>query len=219
MSERRGPMRPLALLGAIGVVTTVLLAVPARSMGPGRYVGWATAVQAFGAVMAFSAAAVAFVWQWSQSNAHEAERLAEARAAQARLVSNWLVVVADTGEDGLLLTVRNGSESPITKVVVGVVDGRSVGSLPEQNIIRELMGLFDVVPPRSIATVKVPNPGGAMGWRPATIVAFTDAADRHWWRHSNGPLRELDAALWETMDLGLNWSWTGVLGPQAISPL
>ena len=209
----------VVVLGAVGIFAVVALAAPAQWMSPGRYVGWATAVQAFGAVMAFSAAATAFAWQWSQANANESERLAQARASQAQLVSNWLVVVADTGEDGLLLTVRNGSEGPITKVVVGVVDGRYVGAVPELHLNQDMTALFDVVPPRSFARKRVMNPGGAMGWRPAALVAFTDAADRHWWRHSNGPLGELPTPLWETMDLGFNWSWTGVLGADTVEPI
>jgi uncharacterized membrane protein len=209
----------VALL-AVALGVTVALVAPAWSLSPSRYTGWATAVQAFGTVMAFAAATAVFIWQWNESRQRDAAALAEERASQARLVSGWLSVLrSDDGMGDLRVVVRNGSPLPITKVVAAVVDGREMGEVaPEVRVIESMIATFDVVPPSSTVQKFIPNPGGAMGWRPSVQTSFTDAADRHWVRHSNGPLNEESEPLWPRIGIDLGWSWEGVLDDDAIRP-
>ena len=220
-------MRSKYVVGLAGVaaVTLLSLIVPALMLSSTKYASWAAAVQAFGTVMAFASASAAFIWQRSQAEQREAEVFHDARSAQARLVSAWLETIDDGSDAGRLqVTIRNGSEMAINRVVANIIDGRgdfdeSSASTPLGPATPDYQVLFEQVPPSLVAVGSVASWGGAMGWRPAIEIGFTDAANRHWIKVSHGPLTEIPQPIWKILDITFDWSWTGVLSAHTIKRL
>lgn len=212
----------IALLG-LAIVTGLLTFVPAAYLGPLKYSAWGTAVQAFGTVMAFAATTTAFAWQWITEREQSRLTAAAERRAQAARVHGWLATTrAESESEDLppfLVVLENRSDLPIYKALVEVVDGRNPGVPELQKGLDELVSSADLVPPQSRLRLELPNFGGAMGWRPALQVAFTDGAGRHWIRHSFGPLVELERPAWVHKEIDLGWSWQGILSAADIEPL
>jgi hypothetical protein len=141
---------------------------------------------------------------------------------QARLVSGWLLRVDDGSESGgIQITVRNGSALPITKVAATIIDGRGSEAgdpKPVATFFDGFEALFDSIPPSYIGKSVVSNVSGAMGFRPAIQVGFTDASGHHWLRNPDGVFHQQAVPLWEHLGYDLNFGWTGVLAEGSIVP-
>ena len=100
---------------AIGVFVLALLVVPALWMAPDKYTALATAVQAFGTVMAFVAAAAAFIWQWTQGRQAGFQRAArlwsEVNPFMYKLGDPSMVVHDDVVQAWHVL-IRNNTPEP-----------------------------------------------------------------------------------------------------------
>lgn len=198
------------------VITGALLAVPAPYWREDRYTAWSTAVQAFGTVMAFAAKTAALLWEWNRDRRAQYHLAHRERRRQAELISGWLVNQTPTGVEELppfLVSVQNASTSSIFKVLAQIVDGRNAG----EPVLGPPVGPadwakgFEQVPPGATLVAEFTNRGGALGWRPAVQVSFTDSAGHHWIRYASGPLRELKEPAWLLAEQELSWSWAGVL--------
>ncbi|WP_051110606.1 sugar ABC transporter substrate-binding protein [Longispora albida] len=118
--------------------------------------------------------------------ADQSDRAAQARRAQAALVSAWW------GRHSSLpgIFVRNASEVPVYQASVSLIDPVGVG-------LAEVVEL-PVVPP---ADQPVFHPVMGIGGTPRVVFGFTDAAERRWIRDQRGGLHESDDALTVFADL------------------
>ena len=205
----------------VGVAALVglLLIVPAWRLTPPEYTAWATAVQAFGTVMAFVGAFTAFAWQWVQTRKLEQQRADAERASQASRVAGWLVLTGSGQDEGYEITVRNSSDLPVTRLMAMIVDGRysppaCEPATPECGIFAP----FDPVPPSTTLRKRTESAGGASGWRPSVQIAFTDAAGRHWVRRPDGALFEIDGSPGNLFNYSF-WSYDGLLHEDALRPV
>jgi hypothetical protein len=208
---------------SVAAIAALLIFLPAAWLGPTKYSAWATAMQAFGTVMAFAGTTAAFVWQWRRERDLGALAVGAERRSQAVRVHGWLATEnPDTVMDDVppfVAVVENRSDAPVYKVLVEVVDGRRAGEPVLTPVMSEHTGSADLVPPQSRVRMTLTNFGGALGWRPALQVSFTDASGQHWIRHSFGPLVELQKPAWAQKGADMGWSWAGILSSDRIESL
>jgi hypothetical protein len=202
----------------VAALVGLLLIVPAWRLSSAEYTAWATAVQAFGTVMAFVAAFTAFAWQWAQTRTLEQQRAAFERASQASRVAGWLVLTGSGQDEGYEITVRNSSDLPVTRLMAMIVDGRYGPPVGEPAAFDcGIVAPFDPVPPSTTLRTRTGSPGGASGWRPSVQIAFTDAAGRHWVRRPDGALFEIDVSPGDLFNYSF-WSYDGLLHEDALRP-
>lgn len=133
--KRVAPKSPSRLifqvLAVVGVVTALLILAPTAWLTTAQWSAWATAVQAFGTVMAFAAAAAAFWWQWLRERDRDQKRADVERRSQARRVHGWVAVenpsTVVNDNPPFIAYLENRSDEPIYKAVIEIVDGRVAG--------------------------------------------------------------------------------------------